>query len=447
MKKLSPQSVIGQQGVNFVERIVLSMKYAWRPTPGLDVGIDGEIEICDPVTGAATNSYIKVQVKSTSGPFQAETSDSFEYTCEQKDINYWMQGNAPVILIVCRPSTEEGYWISIKEYFKELSSQKTKKIIFNKQRHRFTETSAPLLKTMALPVDAGIYFAPLNTTETLITNLLKVKSYSPDIYTAETQFRSVPDVWEELKKHTTTAFPEWILKNKMMVSFHPLNEFPFEKICDPGTCERFGSDEWSESDDDDRRRDFVSLLNQSLRQLANLKGLYYHKVHQFYYFPANRQMKTVHFRYQSTAINATREVFKQYRGKKDPTKKTYCRHSAFKGYFARLGDSWFLEITPTYHFTINGKVDYPYREDLLKGIKRFERNPAVVGQLLMWSDLLKRPTRNLFNNQEYSFLVFDDIERVTLEAGISDDTWYYAEDAIEKQTLSDEDNQPEIFRI
>ena len=61
MKKLSSQSLIGQQGVNLVERIVLEMKYAWRPTPVFDVGIDGEIEVCDPVTGEATNSYIKVQ--------------------------------------------------------------------------------------------------------------------------------------------------------------------------------------------------------------------------------------------------------------------------------------------------------------------------------------------------------------------------------------------------
>ncbi len=36
MKKISSQSLIGQQGVNLVERIVLEMKYAWRATPGTD---------------------------------------------------------------------------------------------------------------------------------------------------------------------------------------------------------------------------------------------------------------------------------------------------------------------------------------------------------------------------------------------------------------------------
>jgi hypothetical protein len=57
MKKLSTQSLIGQQGINLFERIVLEMQYAWRPTPGFDVGVDGEIEACDPITDAATNSY------------------------------------------------------------------------------------------------------------------------------------------------------------------------------------------------------------------------------------------------------------------------------------------------------------------------------------------------------------------------------------------------------
>lgn len=446
MKQLSSQSLIGQQGINFVERIVLGMKYAWRPTPGFDVGIDGEIEICDPVTGAATNSIIKVQVKSTSTNFQADTTDTIEFTCNQNDLDYWLRGNAPVILIVCRPSTNEAYWVSIKDYFRDPTVQKTRKVIFSKRQNLFNEDSASVLKTMALPPDAGAYFSPLNTSEDLFTNLLKVKSFSPNIYVAETQYRSVPSIWEELKKHASSAGPEWLLKNKMMVSFHPLNEFPFDHICDPGTCERFGADEWSDASDDDRRRDFVQLLNQSLKQRTRLLGLYYHKEHEFFYFPANRQMNTTHIRYRSIIISASREVFKQYRNKKDPTRKTYCRHSAFKGFFLRLGNDWYLEITPTYHFTIDGRIDYPYRAELMKGIKRLDRNPAVVGQLLMWVDMLKRPIKNLFAN-EYPFLTFGDLEKVSLDAGIPDNVWYEAEEGVEKQTLSEADNQPGIFGL
>src|SRR5205085_12290963 len=115
-KKVAPQSIIGQQGANLVERIVLQMKYAWRPILIFDVGVDGEIEVCDPETGEATNATVRVQVKATTQPFQAETADSFEYSCDRRDLDYWLRGNAPMILILCRPDSNEAYWLSLKEY-------------------------------------------------------------------------------------------------------------------------------------------------------------------------------------------------------------------------------------------------------------------------------------------------------------------------------------------
>src|SRR4051812_22891208 len=135
MKKIAPQSIIGQLGANQIERIVLNMKYVWRPTLIFDAGIDGEIEIRDPITGEATNSIVKVQAKATTLSFQAETADAFEYLCEQKDLDYWLRGNTPVILIVCRPDTDEAYWVSIKDYFRELATRKGRKILFDKRQN------------------------------------------------------------------------------------------------------------------------------------------------------------------------------------------------------------------------------------------------------------------------------------------------------------------------
>lgn len=129
-KKLTPQTLLGQRGANLVERIVLEMHYAWRPLLIFDVGIDGEIEICDPQTGEATNLLLRVQVKATGQEFQRETSNSFEYSCNRRDLDYWLRGNAPVILIVCRPDTSEAYWVSVKDYFKDPTVLKTSRISF-----------------------------------------------------------------------------------------------------------------------------------------------------------------------------------------------------------------------------------------------------------------------------------------------------------------------------
>jgi len=444
MKKLSSQSLIGQQGVNLVERIVLEMKYAWRSTPGFDVGIDGEIEVCDPITGEATNTYIKVQVKSTLQPFTAETPNSLEYICSPKDLEYWLRGNAPVILVVCRPEDNEAYWVSIKDYFRDPAIQKTRKVIFDKSKQRFTKDSSIVLKNLALPADSGIYFSPLDTTETLYTNLLKVKSVVETIYVAVTDKTKNSEIWDTFKQLNVKVGGEWILKNRTIISFHPLDEFPFAEVCDPGSCERFDVDEWSETADEDKRRDYVQLLNNALRERTWLLGLKYHKEHEYYFYRAPRKLNTIHIDYQSIKRRAKREVFKQYFGKRDITRKTYCRHAAFKGRFLRLDDQWFLEITPTYHFTKNGLDDYPYRDELLKGIKRLERNPAVVGQLLMWADFLNRPIKTLFAN-EYPFLSFGELEKVNVNAGISDNIWYAAEEDIEKETMSSVENQSELF--
>src|ERR1051326_1377731 len=115
VKKIHLNSVIGQQGINSIERIVLAMGFVWYPTGAMEAGIDGIIEIRDANSGEVTNSIIQVQSKATKGPFQAETADGFDYLCEEKDLEYWLCGNAPVILIRSRPDTNEAYWISIKD--------------------------------------------------------------------------------------------------------------------------------------------------------------------------------------------------------------------------------------------------------------------------------------------------------------------------------------------
>ena len=108
MKKISDATIVGQQGINLIERVTLEMGFAWNPT-NIDVGIDGYIEIRDPASGQATNCIIQVQSKATEQPFDAETGSSFEYRCAPKDLDYWMGGNAPVILVRSRPKTNEAY--------------------------------------------------------------------------------------------------------------------------------------------------------------------------------------------------------------------------------------------------------------------------------------------------------------------------------------------------
>jgi uncharacterized protein DUF4365 len=144
-KQIPHRSVVGQQGINLVEKIVLEMGFAWHPSnQSLEAGLDGFIEIRNPETGEAFNSVIFVQSKSTEGEFVAETPSSFEFVCDERDLNYWLKGNAPIVLVRSRPKTNEAYWVSIKEYFHDLSMHATKKIHFDKAANRFDRIAASI---------------------------------------------------------------------------------------------------------------------------------------------------------------------------------------------------------------------------------------------------------------------------------------------------------------
>ena len=440
-KKVTSQSIIGQQGVNLIERIVQEMGYVWRATSIFDVGIDGEIEIRDPKTSEMTNTIIKVQAKATTKPFQAETNDSFEYSCTEKDLEYWLRGNVPIILVVCRPDTDEAYWVSIRDYFSDPTVQKTRKVRFGKQRDRFDAPCAASLKEFALPKDSGIYFAPLQETETLYTNLLKVTSFARNIYVAGTNYRREGEVWSEFNSIGATVGPEWILIDKKIFSFHKLDEPPFDAICDLGTSESFDTREWASSQDEDTKRQFVQLLNKCLSEKTRLLGLEFNKTHKHYHFRPTRELRIRKVSYQNLKKRDNREVFKQYVKKNDPSQRSYCRHSAFEGHFLRFGDEWYLEITPTYHFTSDGYSKHKFRAELLQGIKRLDRNRAVLGQLLMWADYLSQST--LFS-AEYPLLRFGQLATVDINASLPDGVWSKSE---EKDTSEEEDtdNQLELL--
>ena len=155
-KTIHKNSIIGQRGVNLIERKVLELGYIWYPSGGVEAGIDGVIEIRDSSTGDVYNSIIQVQSKATERSFLAETPEGFDYLCEERDLNYWLQGNAPVILIVSRPDTDEIYWVSIKDYFRDLSLRRTRKVHFNKQRDKFDQTCKMALASLESTFHLGL---------------------------------------------------------------------------------------------------------------------------------------------------------------------------------------------------------------------------------------------------------------------------------------------------
>lgn len=426
-KAIHSNSIVGEQGIALIHQRVSGMGFLWEAAGGVEAGIDGTIELRDSETGEVFNSIIRVQSKATRAAFTAETATSFSYLCEERDLDYWLRGNAPVILVVSRPSTDEAYWVSIKDYFRDPAVRRSRKVLFDKQRDCFDSSSRTALAQLALPADRGLYLAPSRKRETLYSNLLRVTSFAPHIYVASTSYRTPDRLWADLRRYQEGAGGEWLLKGGNLVSFQDLRQYPWTRMCDEGSVERFGSNEWATGEDADCQRDFVRLLNEALRAKTR-PDLSYHRKEKCFYFSPTAGRTTRHFAYHGPSGKRTsRAVFQSYQSKANAERVYYYRHSAFKGRFREFGASWYLEITPTYHFTHDGRQPHWDQDGLLSGIKRMEHNPAVLGQVIMWAAYLAPPT-SLFT-EEYPFLKFGSLETFDLEAGIDDAAWLQQDDA------------------
>jgi hypothetical protein len=425
-KKISKSDIIGDQGIALIHQRVSGMGFLWHPT-GLEAGIDGFIEIRNDETDEVTAHFVLVQSKATNVVrFTAETEISFEYLCDERDLDYWLNSNAPVVIIVSRPNKNEAYWACIKDRFKDLATRKARRINFDKNRDRFDATARAAIAKLAMPKDSGFYLAPPPKRERLYSNLLGVSRYAEKIFVAQTDLRLPIQMWDALRALNPQPLGEWVLTDKTLMSFHDLSEEPWRQVCDRGTVESFDSDEFAFSGDDGAVLTFTRLLNATLKEKLRPEHIRYDRDFRYYHFTPTRLLTPREIHYRSLEKNTSRVVFGPYYHKKDTTKLRYYRHHAFEGQFRRFDEGWYLQITPTYRYTSDGKATYRWYEDELRGLKRLENNQAVLGQVVMWASILGRPP-DLFDKNP--FLVFGELKAFDLDAGVFDEAWLPQEDA------------------
>jgi hypothetical protein len=419
-KTISAEGLLGQKGINLIEKVVLEMQSLWTPSGPNEVGIDGYIELFDPVSRVALGKTLAVQSKALSN-FTNEIDESFDYWCDRRDLNYWLQGNMPVIVIVSRPASDEAYWVCVKDYFADNKARSSTKIHFSKGMQRFTRQSLRELADLGRSPEIGLYLAPVPRLERLHSNLIPLIDHPPRIYIASTVYRLPREVWAAFRREGLNADGAWVLRDKHILAFHDLNESPWNSVCDPGTIEEFDTIEWSDSVDGDRRRQFVQLLNRTLSTQLGPEVRYWPK-EDCYAFVGRLDEGTSKRSYKSLKRQSPLSVVSKFESKSSEGRTfEWLRHLGFRGQFRRLNGQWYLEITPTYRFTSDGNWLYRYHEDALKGIKRLEGNRAVLSAVLFWADYLN-PEENLFREANIP-LQFGKLLHFELEGGINDTQW------------------------
>jgi hypothetical protein len=177
-----------------------------------------------------------------------------------------MQGNAPVILVVSRPSSGEAYWVSIKDCFADLERRKSKKIRFEKSKSRFSPDAAGALVQLAAREESGIYLAPPPLEEHLCLNLLPIRQKPQVIYSAETSHRKKETVWAKLEELGVKHAKAWFLTEGKLISFYDLRQQPWKKLCNSSKADLRPVNEWAESDKPEKIKQFVQLLTLALRE-------------------------------------------------------------------------------------------------------------------------------------------------------------------------------------
>jgi len=434
VKTLTANQLLGGQGINLIERLIAEMGFVWRPTATHDVGIDGEIEVRDPASGRMAGFIIKVQSKAVSA-FQGESASTVTYYADPADIEYWRSFNTPVLLIVSKPSSGEAYWLPVAAYLQSRPPG-TRKFEFSKTADRFSSEARERLAHLVTRSFLGLYEPAPRRPEVLISNLLTVTRLPERIFVAPTEHRDPAMLIKALVQRNIQFGSEWFLKNGMLLSAHNLAEHPFDLVCDAGAADHFDVKEWSQTLDEDKKREFVQLLNRCLRERMRQLGLVYipDKPFECYFFRLPPGALKREFGYAAEKRRASRKMVSVSRRKDGSIR--YFKHQAFKAHFYRFDARWFLEITPTYYFTEDGRALYRFYEDPLRWHKENENNNAVRGQLTTWIRLLTRKPDLIA--EEYKFLSFADPESFTFPVGIDDAAWLRLSEATVSDTSREE---------
>ena len=413
-KTMTRQTLIGERGIELVSRRCLQMGYLFHPRR-VDHGIDGHIDLVEAGTGAVLNLTLLVQSKAQDRPFEGEDADSFRYRCDQRDLDMWLSGNAPVILVFSHPEQEEAWWVEVKAAFPDAAARAQRTLIIDKKNQRFDRDAAAALMDLALPKEAGLYLRPPSITETLTTNLLQVDEMPASIFTATSRFGGDYRAAGEALAERGMRASGWVLRDGMVYCFDSLREEPGSILCQ-GDVEEHETAEWSDSEDPDKRYRFQDLITRTVQ--ASYPELRWHKDRRHMHFRATTDLSPRKVSRRPGARGRT--VFGAHPDKREPGKIGYYHHAALQMRFRRLDGAWFCELEPDYCFTSDGVTEHRNADKLLAGIKRLERHAAVSGWTSMWAAFLRGPGDLLTPAKPVEFA---DLLTVQVERGIDDKRW------------------------
>lgn len=418
-EKKSPDSeLLAQQGVNLIEEVILGMGFLWHPAGPFDHGIDGRLELRDVRSKTPLNRQIGVQSKARTR-FTAESDEGFEFLCEEADIDYWMRSDVPVILVCSHPQEREAWFCCVTDYFADRQRRIERRVVFNKRCDRFDSSRAMDMFRLAGRREPVLHRLEPPPLESLLSNLLPILQHGGYVWDAKARCSTVAEANEIYEEAGGPRGSDYLLRSERLYSLRDPRSCSLSALVDVDDVTAFPAAEWSESDDPVHLRHWVELLRRTLLQQLK-RELWWHPDRHLFYFACPEPLAEVSIEGPS----GRRKVVKVkhfYDKKLQEERLAYIRHHAFRPGFRRIDRRWYLEIEPDYLFTSDGRRESRRAPEYLSGIKRLDRNLAVIGQLKMWAHLLTRPPSLLA--VESPLLTFGELVAVDISPGIDDELW------------------------
>lgn len=226
----------------------------------------------------------------------------------------------------------------------------------------------------------------------LFANLLPIVSAPSTVFIAPAKYGTYKQTWAALLDETDGGVRNaWTLNGGNIYSLIDLASSELACVADLTAVEEHDLSDFRDSEDPAESRLFVYLMKGALRDDLFPLGVRYFRKDDVFSFVSSPDAEPLRITYQSLRRRSTIKAVAHYSyDLKDGTSVPFLRHMAFKPRFRRFGKTWFLQFTPTYRFTTDGMRKYRFHEAQLKGIKKLERNRAVLSQVLVWEAVLCR---------------------------------------------------------
>jgi len=219
-----------------------------------------------------------------------------------------------------------------------------------------------------------------------ISNILEVSDLPDTLWFSCTNYHWVPQI---LKESKDSKLPTFILYDSCLYTFTNLSivENPLRQFVDTEQLSSMPTSDFVVGDEGERR--LVNLLNGSLRNYTEDKGLIFDWARKRTYFPRTDEGERS-ITYQARLRQATRTVVKP-RISPITNKVIYWEHQALSFQFKRFGNIWGLQLLPTYVFTYDGYyARLPGERSGPMATKRLSReyNIHVDNHIVFWTTFL-----------------------------------------------------------